>query len=164
MSIFTFSPYVIGIFHSVSQANSSQIPAENETTQESEQTIVQTAVCKGNARCFDGIITKIVDGDTLEIDNIPIRLALVDAPEYNEEGGAEAKEFVSSLCPVGSTAKVDEDDGQTEGSYGRIIAAIYCNKITLNAELITNEFATIYKEFYDVSEFSNEYWAKDYGC
>jgi len=128
-------------------------------------TIVQTAMCKGSARCFDSIITKIVDGDTLDVNNtthiVRIRLALVDAPEPDQTGGPEAKEFVSSICPVGSSAKVDEDDNQTKGSLGRIVAAIYCNKITLNNELLVNDHAVIDQRFCNISEFANENWAKD---
>ncbi len=63
-----------------------------------------------------------------------------------------------------SSAKVDEDDGQTKGSYDRIVAAIYCNKITLNNELLTNKHATINQRYCNVSEFANESWAKTYGC
>ncbi len=129
-----------------------------------EPTTPQTSICKGTAKCFDGTITKIVDGDTLEVNDVSIRLTLVDAPEYNEEGGSEATAFASSICPIGSTAKVDEDDGQTEGSYGRMIAVVYCRGKNLNAELIINGYATVYEEFCNVSEFANEDWAKEHGC
>jgi endonuclease YncB( thermonuclease family) len=124
----------------------------------------QTSICKGTARCFNGTVTKITDGDTLEVNNTSVRLALVDAPEYNEEGGSEATEFASSICSIGSTAKVDEDDGQTAGSYGRIVAVVYCDGRNLNAELLANGKATVYEEFCNVSEFANESWVKRYGC
>lgn len=122
----------------------------------------EASFCKGYARCFNGTVTKIIDGDTLEVNNISIRLALVDAPEYNESGYNESKEFASSICPVGSKAIVDEDDGQTEGSYGRIVAVVYCEKINLNARMVTNEHVTIDKRYCNVSEFANEDWAECY--
>jgi endonuclease YncB( thermonuclease family) len=124
----------------------------------------QTSICKGTARCYQSTVTRIVDGDTLYVNNDSIRLTLVDAPEYNEEGGNEATELASSICPIGSKAIVDEDDGQTAGSYGRIVAVVYCNARNLNAELIINGYATIYEEFCNVSEFANEDWVKRYGC
>jgi hypothetical protein len=125
----------------------------------------QTAsLCKGTARCFNGIVTKITDGDTLEVNNIPIRLALVNAPEYYETGYNEAKEFASSICPAGSTATVDEDDGQTAGSYNRTIAVVYCEGINLNARILTNEYVSLDKSFCNVSEFKNEYWVVNEGC
>ena len=118
----------------------------------------QSSFCKGNARCFNGTVTKITDGDTLEVNNIPIRLALVNKPEYNEEGYNETKELASSICPVGSNAVVDEDDGQTAGSYGRIVAVVYCGNFNLNAMMTDNEYVTIDKNYCDVSEFANEDW------
>ena len=44
-----------------------------------------------------GIVTKVVDGDTLDINGIRIRLALVDTPEINQPGYDRAKQFVESL-------------------------------------------------------------------
>jgi len=111
---------------------------------------------------YQSIVTNIIDADTLLVDNKTIRLALVDAPEYYEDKGKEAKEFISNICPIGSTAIIDEDQGQTAGSYGRVIAVVYCNKRNLNAELINNNYGIIDKRFCNVSEFANEDWAE--GC
>ena len=119
----------------------------------------ETSFCKGTARCLNGTVTEIIDGDTLKVDNASIRLALIDAPEYNEEGWNETKELASSICPIGSKAIVDEDDGQTAGSYNRIVAVVYCNRRNLNAEMISNKYVTIYEEFCNVSEFANEDWS-----
>lgn len=118
-------------------------------------------ICKGVARCYNGTITGIVDGDTLYVNNDSIRLALVDAPDVYTEAGKESKDFVSSICPVGSTATVDEDDGQTSGSYGRIVAVVYCSNKNLNAELISKGYATVYVELCDISEFTFEDWVKN---
>jgi endonuclease YncB( thermonuclease family) len=117
--------------------------------------------CKGTARCFSGTVTKVTDGDTLRVDNISIRLTLVDAPESYESGYSEAANFALTICPIGSTAIVDEDDGQTAGSYGRIVAVVYCKGTNLNAVLLSNGKATLYKEFCNVSEFADEEWT---GC
>ncbi len=120
--------------------------------------------CSGNARCFTGMVTKVTDGDTIKINSQSIRFALTSAPELNEFGGKEAKDFISSICPVGSTATVDEDDEQTEGSYGRIIGVIHCNGKNLNEELITNDHGYLASEFCDTSEFSSHSWTQKYGC
>jgi len=104
----------------------------------------------------------ITDGDTLYVDGVKIRLTLVDTPESNEAGYREAAMFTRSICPVGSTALVDEDDGQTQKSYGRTIAVVYCGKHNLNKELLDSGHAEIYKRFCSVSEFSNEAWAYSY--
>jgi len=51
----------------------------------------------------------------------------VSAPELSEPGGLEAKQFIEEICPVGSNLIIDEDDGQLQGSYGRVIAQVICN-------------------------------------
>jgi len=121
----------------------------------------QVSLCKGTARCFNGTVTEIIDGDTLKIDNVSIRLALIDAPEYYAAGYNESKAFVSNVCPVGSTATVDEDDGQNE-SYGRIVAVVYCNIVNLNARMAANEYVIIDKRYCNISEFAEDAWVV--GC
>ena len=111
---------------------------------------------------LEGTINYIVDGDTLDINDIRIRLSLVDTPERGEDGYKEAKDFVKDLC-LNKEGKVDIDDGQRRGDrYGRDIGIVYCDGINLNAALMKNNLARIYLEYCDVSEFSNEKWAKPY--
>ncbi|MDQ4072800.1 MAG: thermonuclease family protein, partial [Thermoproteota archaeon] len=102
-------------------------------------------VCLGTAHCFAGTVTKVVDGDTIDVDNTRIRLALANTPEINQQGYTEAKDFVSNTCGVGSKALVDEDDGQRKGSYGRMIGLVYCNDniVSLNQILLENGHAKI---------------------
>ncbi|HEY5737846.1 MAG TPA: hypothetical protein VIS28_06165 [Nitrososphaeraceae archaeon] len=40
----------------------------------------------------------MVDGDTLDINDIRIRLSLVDTPERGDPGFKEATQFVVKLC------------------------------------------------------------------
>lgn len=120
--------------------------------------------CVGTAECFTGEVTKIVDGDTLDVGDIRIRLALVNTPERGDPGFSEATTFTSLLCPVGSTVLVDEDDGQTSGSYGRMVAKVFCDGRILNAELLYAGHAEIYTQYCGVSEFGAESWAREYGC
>ncbi|MGE5822190.1 MAG: thermonuclease family protein, partial [Nitrososphaerota archaeon] len=47
---------------------------------------------------LEGIVTKVVDGDTLDINGTRIRLALVDTPERGQPGFDQAKAFVESMC------------------------------------------------------------------
>ena len=115
--------------------------------------------CKGTARCLSGTVTHIVDGDTLDVDGQRIRLTLVNTPETGDPGYQEAKDFTASTCPVGSRALVDEDDGQTGGSYGRIIAVVYCGATILNAALLQSGYAVILTQYCSVSEFASEPWA-----
>ena len=120
--------------------------------------------CFDDARCITGTVTKVIDGDTIKVDGQSIRFALASAPELNEFGGVDARKFIETLCPVGSTAIVDEDDGQTEGSYGRVIGVIYCNGVNLNEELVDSSLGYLTTGFCDGSEFANDSWAQKHGC
>ena len=120
--------------------------------------------CKGTAGCLSVLVTRVIDGDTVVVNDVHIRFALSSAPELSQKGGIEAKNFIESICPVGSRALVDEDDGQTSGSYGRTVAELYCNNQLVNSALLEKNLGTIDKRFCSVSEFANEDWAKKYGC
>lgn len=135
------------------------IPTE---TQSPSKSLTQN--CSGNAKCITGIVTQIIDGDTIKVDGQSIRFALVSAPELKNSGGIDSKDFIDSICPVGSTALIDEDDGQTEGSYERIIGVIHCNGKNLNEELLESGNGYLALEFCSKSEFSNDIWAQNNGC
>src|SRR5438445_6582188 len=120
-----------------------------------------TPQCEGTAACFTDSVTYIVDGDTLDVGSTRIRLALVNSSEVGQPGYAEAKQFTAQTCPVGSSALVDEDDGQTGGSYGRMVALVYCGGVNLNAELLSSGNAVLVTYYCSVSEFADEPWT---GC
>jgi endonuclease YncB( thermonuclease family) len=126
--------------------------------------------CQGQADCFRGTVTEIVDGDTLDINNVRVRLALVNTPERGQSGYSEAIDFVQSVCGVGTTALVDEDDGQKEGSFDRVIGLVFCgndnvnNKKSLNELLLEGGYAIIYQDFCGISEFASASWAQSRGC
>jgi endonuclease YncB( thermonuclease family) len=128
--------------------------------------ITQTSGCKGSADCFRGTVTEIIDGDTIDINNVRIRLSMVNTPERGEAGYNEATQITKSVCPVGGNALVDEDDGQKEGSYDRLIGVVYCNGSTesLNQVLLEQGKAIVYEDFCSVSEFANDGWVTSFGC
>ena len=77
--------------------------------------LTQTGECGGEADCVNGTVTEIVDGDTIDVDNVRIRLTMVNTPERGELGYSEATGLIESICPVGSHALANEDDGQKGG-------------------------------------------------
>ncbi len=120
-----------------------------------------------SGECFSSTISRIVDGDTIhDGSGDSIRLVLVNSPEMNTDEGKESKKYLESICPVGSTIHVDEDDNQLEESHGRMIAKVYCNEDTdsLNQKIIENNHGTIYQRFCEISEFGTEDWAVKHGC
>jgi endonuclease YncB( thermonuclease family) len=137
-------------------------PAATSTTTAAEA--VPNQLCKGHAKCWEGTVNWIADGDTLEVDSIRIRLALIDAPEQGQPGSVEARDFVAHLCPVGGKAIVDQDDIQLSDNYGRVIAVVWCSGKNLNAEVIHAGLAKIYLKHCHESEFRDEAWARENGC
>ena len=127
-----------------------------------------------------GIVTRIVDGDTLDvrIDRIitDVRFALVDTPERGEAGYKKAKDFLEERCPVGSTVLVDPDNGQNLG-FGRIVGVVYCydatddantdnrddndRMINLSDALLDHDLAKPVTKYCDTNEFPYSEWIKD---
>ncbi|HEU04398.1 hypothetical protein LCGC14_2714100 [marine sediment metagenome] len=152
------SGIIAGIFL-ISIITYSSLPQQKQVEPEA-----QSNYCSGTAACFTGNVTKIVDGDTIHVNGNSIRFALASTPELDEFGGLDAKHFVEQICPVGSEALVDEDDRQTLGSYGRMIAVIYCNGVNLNESVLDADHAWLPSAFCSRSEFSTHAWAQKYGC
>ena len=113
---------------------------------------------------YDGQITRVIDGDTLLIDQTTIRLSLVNSPERDERGYQEAKDFALTVCPIGVNAEFVEDTWQPVDKYGRSVGLVYCNDMMLNELLLTNGHAEISTYYCDKSEFGSEGWARAYGC
>jgi len=120
--------------------------------------------CGGDARCITGKVTGVVDGDTIKVNDQSIRFTLASAPELDQPFGIEARQFIDKICPIGSLVLVDEDDGQVDGSFGRVIAVIYCNDRNLNSELLDANLGYLSTEFCPKSEFSGTTWAQKHGC
>jgi micrococcal nuclease len=84
--------------------------------------------------------------------------------EFFDHTGKESQNFIQTICPVGSQVLVDEDDGYTKGSFGRIIGVVYCNDMNLNEELLDANLGYLESRFCDSSEFANDSWAQKHGC
>ncbi len=122
--------------------------------------------CLGSAGCFEGVATRIADGDTLYVDvngtEYKVDLALTETPSRTEEMFIESTEFTRDLC-LGSTVLVDQDDMLLTSSSG-VIAVVYCSSSNLNNELLDNGYATLESAQCTTSEFANESWVRDNGC
>jgi len=128
--------------------------------------------CLGSARCIQGVVTRIVDGNTLYVEEsnssttYKVDLSLIEAPSRSEEGFAESTAFTRDLC-LGSTVLVDEDDmlsTSSSSSDSDIVGVVYCSSTNLNSELLDNGYAELETEQCATSQFANEPWVKDHGC
>ena len=116
---------------------------------------------------FSGTVTKVIDGDTLDVttiegETITVRLALIDAPETDESGFDEAKNFMTEKC-LDKSSEVDPDNNQGL-TYGRTVAVVYCDGVNVNEAILDSGFADVYQDFCDVSEFADSNWAQEHGC
>lgn len=125
-----------------------------------------TAQCLGSAGCAEGVVQRIVDGDTLYVSVngtiYKIDLALTTVPPRTDDGFIQSTSFTRSLC-LGSDVLVDQDDGLLT-SGGSVIAVVYCSSANLNSELLDNGYATLNMDQCKTSEFASQPWAKDHGC
>ena len=163
--------YGISIPKQVEKVRDANAEDELDKTSESPKRIMTLDNGKNNGvpnqctpTCSDGIITRVVDGDTLDIDGTRIRLALVDTPERGESGYSQATKFTRNLCPVGSVAYYDIDKKQPVGPYGRTIAQVFCDNQSLNEQLLLEDHAEILVIYCKTSQFQNTVWAQQYGC
>lgn len=95
---------------------------------------------------------KVVDGDTLRIDGIRVRLHGIDAPESRQVCGPSGENWA---CGHMATLRLQEmTDGQSvtcKGSkqdrYGRKIAVCYVGDVDLNARMVRSGWALAYRRY-----------------
>ncbi len=96
---------------------------------------------------YYGTVKKVVDGDSLLITvgrkNIEVRLYGVDAPEYQQSFGVEAKKYVRQWTS-GQRIMVHPEYKDT---YGRTVAIISKEQKMLNGELVQAGMAWVYPRY-----------------
>ena len=114
-----------------------------------------------------GVVTGVVDGDTLDISGARYRLNLVDTPERGEPGFAEAADEVERLCPAGSIIYYDGDDLTPTDRYGRHLGVVWCGgndySMSVGEHLWLSGLAEFYFEFCRTSEAATIQWAAVHG-
>ena len=99
---------------------------------------------------------KVIDGDTIHIDENKIRLHAIDAPETNQTCNEKGKAY---NCGVKSTKFLKELIGNSKvecittgkDQYNRFIGICYKDDLDLNSEMVLNGWAIAYR-----------YYSKDY--
>jgi endonuclease YncB( thermonuclease family) len=59
-----------------------------------------------------GNVTKVIDGDTLDVNGTRIRLSLINTPGIGMTNFTEARKLALQVCPIGSVTLVDQDEEQ----------------------------------------------------
>lgn len=95
---------------------------------------------------------RVVDGDTLEIDNTKIRLAGIDAPESGQVcGSAGASVYCGQQATYELEAFIDRDrvDCIASGSdrYRRLLAVCSVRGENINQWLVSNGWALAYRKY-----------------
>jgi endonuclease YncB( thermonuclease family) len=89
------------------------------------------------AETLSGTVTRVVDGDTLTVEDAQkrkhrIRLAEIDAPHRKQAFGAKSRESLSALC-LKKPAKVE---WQAKDKNDRYVGQVTCNGVDANAEQV----------------------------
>lgn len=114
-----------------------------------------------NPELVAGVVTHNIDGNTIEIDGVRIRIPLVDVEDSGNPNMPHAV-LARLLCPVGSPAQYDIDDLQVRDQYGRTLAMVYCNTgLSLGEIMIGFGLGWVNEWYCDKSEFGQDVWAQD---
>lgn len=112
---------------------------------------------------FDATVVKVIDGDTVKLSCsfrdfvFPLRLLDINAPELNESGGQEAKEWLRSKVE-NQKVRIIIEPNQRVGKYGRLLGKIFYNGLDVGEEA---EYLGLVKAFdtKDEGKISNlSYW------
>ena len=95
-----------------------------------------------------GIVTEVIDGDTVIINNESVRLICIDTPERGEKGYEEATEFLESL--VLNKEVILEEDITKRDKYGRLLYYIFTKDGRFVNEIMVREgYAKAYPYYPD---------------
>ena len=84
-----------------------------------------------------GQVTKVRDGDTIEVGRVPIRLNGVSAPEMNEPLGPQSKAFMTDLV-MGKRVRCELNGEKT---HDRFVGVCYLDGKDIGATVIANGLA-----------------------
>lgn len=95
---------------------------------------------------------RVVDGDTIEVGNIRIRLWGIDAPEASQQCEADARRYA---CGTAATDKLVSLIGardvdcvhKTRDRYGRVVAMCRIGNLDLGAEMVQSGWAVAFVRY-----------------
>lgn len=84
-----------------------------------------------------GTVTKVRDGDTIEVGKIPVRLQGISAPELNEPLGPRSKTFLTDLV-LGKSVRCELNGKR---SHDRLVGICYLDNVDISTQVIANGLA-----------------------
>lgn len=86
---------------------------------------------------LSGVVTKVRDGDTIEVGNVPIRLNGISAPELDQPLGGQAKAYMSDLV-MGKQVRCELNGDKT---HDRFVGTCYFRDEDIGASVIAEGLA-----------------------
>ncbi|MFZ4667741.1 MAG: thermonuclease family protein [Microthrixaceae bacterium] len=90
--------------------------------------------------CRAGVVTNVVDGDTVDVDGVRVRLQGIDTPERGQCGYAEATNRVRQLVD-GRNVLVVNGGGDERDRYGREIGYVIVDERDVGTALVAEGLA-----------------------
>lgn len=91
----------------------------------------------------EAVVNRIIDGDTIEIENkTSVRLLGINTPEKGELYYTEAKDFLEMIL-LNKTVSL-EFGRERYDLYGRLLAYVFFNDKNVNKEMVDEGYANIY--------------------
>lgn len=106
-----------------------------------------TLLSVGHAQAQDARFLNLIDGDSMLVEYggraQEVRLIGIDAPEWGQEYGTQAKAHAVNFC-YGQKLRL-EFDKEKRDRYGRVLAYVYCGNKMLNEEIVRAGLAIVIK-------------------
>jgi endonuclease YncB( thermonuclease family) len=108
---------------------------------------VPLVAAKQPAAVLPGTVTRVIDGDTIDVlldsGRIRVRLHGVDAPEHDQQWGAEAAQWLRMrLMNYAITL-----DPVSQDQYERMVAVVHDGEVDINVELVRAGHAWAYRRY-----------------
>jgi len=98
---------------------------------------------KQNELTIQGTVTRIIDADTLELDNKQsVRLYAANCPEKGKKFSQETIDYLTQIT-LNKKVTLDYQTNYTKDSYGRTLTYVFINGQHLNEQLIRQGYCTV---------------------
>jgi endonuclease YncB( thermonuclease family) len=121
-----------------------------------------------HARVSSGVVVRVVDGDTIVLNDLKIRLQGIDVPESKQTCKRKTDEEIWQ-CGLAATEKLItlignnavECTNEGNDKYQRQLAYCYVDDLNLNVEMVKQGYAVSYVQ-YDMLFLLDEWYARWY--